>query len=131
MKKMPKTLTLMAVFCITSGIIVALVFKSSKLYFTGDGGGTDYNIVYACMFVSLVLFTLILAVVNMLHGARLGETLKICSVSLATGIIVVAIFGTLITRLSLHSACDEYGSNTAVCQDEQSPEQDIIWRLIH
>jgi uncharacterized membrane protein len=128
---MLKPLTLMALICISTGIITASLFKSSKLYFTGDGGGTDYNIVYTYMFVSLILFTIIVAAVKLLRKSRLGETLKICSVLLVTGIIVVAIFGTLITRFSLHTACDEYGSNTAVCQDEQSSEQDILWKLTH
>ncbi len=106
-------------------------FKSTKLYFTGDGGGTDYNVIYEYMFVSLLLFLAVMSVVDLLRHARPKKILRDYVLLFAAGVLVVLIFGTIITRLSLHSACDEYGPNTAVCQDEQSPEQGLIWKLIH
>jgi ABC-type transport system involved in multi-copper enzyme maturation permease subunit len=105
--------------CVASGLFASLFYKSSKLHFAGDGGGTDEIIVFKYMLVSLLMFIAVLAIVT-IRSDSVKKAAKICGVSFATGLITVIVFGTLLTGMSIHTACDEYGSASGECIDESS-----------
>lgn len=130
MKNMPKTLILMTFFCIVSGILAAVIFKASKLYYTIDGSNMDEMIVFKYMTVSLLVFIVTMFVIKLRDLGR-KQALKYCSLVFLTGLVIVLVFGTIITRVSIHTACDEYGPESATCQDEQDPDQGFLWKVIY
>jgi len=119
MKITPKLILANAVFLTVIGITTAIVCRSSKLYFSGDGGGTDTIIVLKMMFGASLLSCAALGVYAYFrNGYR--RALSIATQCFIVGLFAVLIIGSLITRFAFHSACDEYGLASAACMDEKS-----------
>jgi len=119
MKITPKLILANAVFLTVIGITTAIVYRSSKLYFSGDGGGTDTIIVLKMMFGASLLSCAALGVYAYFrNGYR--RALSIATQCFIVGLFAVLIIGSLITRFAFHSACDEYGLASAACMDEKS-----------
>lgn len=118
MRKETVIYPLTTIACLLSGLAASLIHRSTKLHFSGDGGGMDELIIYKYMLVSLLICIIAVAFISA-EKLTTREVFKRCSLVCMLGVLIIVIFGTLITNLTIHTACDEYGPNSAACLGEK------------
>lgn len=118
-----RLMTYVSVLTVLVGFIAGYAHKSSKLYFSGDGGSTDFQIVFKYMLMTVIFSGVALLVVyrHKVTSASLKSNLRFMTALSLTSLITVVIGGAIVTRAFQHTACDEFGQQSAACQNHPSP----------